>query len=233
MIQMKKFFWFTMALIMMIMPIAAMAAGKASVTQECLFVTGTGSYDTFVFAEIKNIGDKPLSLDGGVIEVLDKDGNTIGNATYLSFFPSVLAPGETGYMCEDINVVGATATSKAVDHMLTVTGKSESHWYTQKIESSGIITEEENFSNVERYVDVIIKNNTEQPIIGPSYVYALYDKDGNLLFARNGSLYDIILPPQQTVIVRTTLYSDYTNIWEAKGVKPERVETIVYDMIYK
>lgn len=230
---MKKVFWLVMALIMMMVPFTAIGAGKVTITQESMMVTAQDTDNAFVYAEIKNTGDKPLSLDGGVIEVLDKDGNTLGNATYLGFHPSVLAPGEIGYMSELVYLTGVTGTSRAVDHTLTVTGKTENHWSTLKIESNGEISEEEFLNSVERYVNITIKNNTDQPILGPSYVYVLYDSDGNLLSVGYDALYDIILPPQQTIIVKKTLYTDFTDVWDAKGVKPARVVTIAYDEIYK
>lgn len=61
-------------------------------------VIGTTCVQSIV--EITNTGSKNLYLNSGAYDLEDADGNLVAARTMVSEFPSVLAPGEKGYMYE-------------------------------------------------------------------------------------------------------------------------------------
>lgn len=61
------------------------------------------SEDHVVFlSEIKNTSDVQLSLDTISIEVNDPDGKLLGVVNYIYAYPTVIDPGESSYICENL-----------------------------------------------------------------------------------------------------------------------------------
>ena len=73
---------------------AALAAGKLDVVQENFIVVPSYSTYAYAYAKVENIGDKPISVNAGVLEVYNEDGDAITSADYLYAGAAVLQPGE-------------------------------------------------------------------------------------------------------------------------------------------
>ena len=71
---------------------------------DCRAKTWTNSIGTVwvqTIVEITNTGTTNLYLSSGSYDLEDASGNLIGSKTMVSAYPSVLAPGEKGYMYEE------------------------------------------------------------------------------------------------------------------------------------
>ena len=71
---------------------------------DCRAKTWTNSIGTVwvqTIVEITNTGTTNLYLSSGSYDLEDASGNLIGSKTLVSAYPSVLAPGEKGYMYEE------------------------------------------------------------------------------------------------------------------------------------
>jgi len=101
-------------LVLVLLPVSAFAAGKATVTQEAFYVRPfTTYYAGEIYAEITNTGDKPVIFNGGLVELYDANGDAIESQNLYSCYPAILAPGEKGYLYRTITVKEATEAEKA------------------------------------------------------------------------------------------------------------------------
>ena len=113
--------------VLMFSCIPAMAAGKLEISQETFYVMPyySDNYAGYVYAEVENVGDKPVVFNGGLLELFNADGDSIEANDYVSCYPSVLNPGEKGYIYVSQDVEEATTPDYIDDYLLTVTGKGE------------------------------------------------------------------------------------------------------------
>lgn len=65
------------------------------------WVDSIGTTWVQVIVEISNTGSKNLYLGSGAYDLEDENGALVASKTMVSAFPSVLAPGEKGYMYEE------------------------------------------------------------------------------------------------------------------------------------
>jgi hypothetical protein len=61
-----------------------------------------GSVNAAYLAEIKNTGTSTVKLSDLSIDLNSTDGNLIGVTDYVSAFPSIIKPGESAYIMEEI-----------------------------------------------------------------------------------------------------------------------------------
>lgn len=231
---MKKVMAMVLTLAMVLCSASALAAGKLTVNQETYFVTEGYSLKCFVFAEVENTGDKNIEFDNGLLEMLTEDGEPTDNANIYRMYPEVLAPGEKGYIvdseyCDD----GVTAADVA-DHSLNVTGKSTKEDAPVRLDAKGTLGKVvSTWGGDQDAVQVVVTNNTTETVYGCNVVYALYDANDTLLCVDTSSLYNQGLPAGQSVEVLFSMDEDLQAKWTVEGLKPARVEALVYadDMI--
>ncbi|MDY2770295.1 MAG: hypothetical protein SOU13_10305 [Eubacteriales bacterium] len=121
---MKKVLLITIAIILAL-PTTALAAGKATVTQEAFYVTPfLGYFAGEIYCEITNTGDKPVKLESGVYEFYDADGESIDSGSIYSFYPRILLPGEKGTAIITSGIKEATEPAYIADYSVSVVGKS-------------------------------------------------------------------------------------------------------------
>lgn len=214
----------------LLIPYSALAAGRATVTNETIFVRPfLGYYAAEVYAEVTNTGDKPIVFNGGLIELYNPDGDGIESTNVYSCYPSILAPGESGYLYETITVKDAEEKNYIDDYMLTITGKAENEKETIRLVSEGSHGEYQRSKYSTAYgLFAMVTNDTDELVRGIRVVFALYDANDTLLYATSVEPYYVGLPQGQTIEVRTDVDSRIVEAWAEEGLSPSRIVTIAF-----
>lgn len=229
---MKRFVICLLALVLLLstgaLPVSA--AGKLSVVQEAFYVLPYLDYHAgYVYAEVRNIGDKPVEFNGGLLELYDPEGNSIEAENYLRCYPDFLDAGETGYMYMQQSVKEATDKSFIDDYLLTITGKGakENPVIRMQTADAKLVTEDSAYwSRSYFYADV---TNTSADIAYEFYVvFALKDAEGKILYADSCNPSYVGLKPDNTVQIRLSVDSDLIEYFAANNITPSTVEAIAY-----
>lgn len=229
---MKRLLTFFLALLMAVLPLAALAAGKLSVAQETFTVLPYLDYHAgFIFAELQNTGDKPVAFNDALLELYDKEGNAIASNNYLNAYPEVLEPGETGYLFGYQTVTDAATPDFIDDHLLTVTGRGSID--QQKI---ALKTADARFETgddpywVEHLLLATVINETGETLYDVNVVFAVKDAEGKLMYAAAYLPYNVGLPAGSSLELRVGVDAEAVKDWEAKGQAPAAVEAIAYTL---
>lgn len=230
---MKKLVCSLLALLLLTSSFAALAAGKLEVTQENLIVNDYYSLYGYVFARIENVGDKPISINSGVMELYNADDDAIASADYLNAYCPELNPGEYTYA-----QVSATPSDEAEtsidDYSLTVTGISDSSYKTVRYP---VVTEfapdtVDEYDNPTSYLYATVTNDTDKPAYNVEVVLALLDAEGNILYMTSNTLYDTAIMPGSSIQVREEIPYDFADTFEKNGYTPSTVDAIAYTREY-
>lgn len=223
-------FFFVLMLLLTLMIHPVFAAGKLSVVQEKFYVLPYLSYHAgYLFVEVKNIGDKPVEFNGGLLELYGTDGDSIESTNYMSCYPKFLDPGETGFMYLSKSVKEATDKSYIDDYLLTVTGKGAKELLVTRLTTDNprLFTDESSYWKRE-YLIVDVSNQTSETQYGFEVVFALKDAEDNLLFADSVSPYNVGIKPGATVEVRVSMESKFSDFFEENGIKVAKIEAIAF-----
>lgn len=206
---------------------SAMAAGKLSVTQENFhFIPSFLNYG-YAYAKVENVGDKPIKVNAGVLEIYDASGDVLTSADYINAFARYLQPGEYTYVCisEDIE-----EGQVAADYMLTLTGKSENDALCQRLPVTTDL--QLNVTNgwwTYNYMYATVTNNTDETLFDIEVVLALLDAEGNILHIDNDSLYsDRGLTPGSSIVIRKDISSSVIDYLSANNLTPNCVDAIAF-----
>lgn len=228
---MKKLICILMAAVLLLACAPAMAAGKLSVSQENFhFVTGVWNYG-YAYAKVENIGDKPIKVNAGVLEIYDGEGEVITSTDYMRSYATYLQPGEYTYVTmyeevEDAEVVPS-------DYMLTLTGKSDNSEIAVRlpVETKLELGVTEGWWDY-NYMYATITNNTDATLFDLEIVLALLDGEGNILNVESVYLYNEIgVPAGQTLVVRKDISSSFMEYFEANQLTPAQVDAIAYVLV--
>ena len=197
--------------VLMFSCIPAMAAGKLEISQETFYVMPyySDNYAGYVYAEVENVGDKPVVFNGGLLELFNADGDSIEANDYVSCYPSVLNPGEKGYIYVSQDVEEATTPDYIDDYLLTVTGKGEDYW-------------------TEYYLFGEVENDTDQICYNVELVYVVKDATGKLLYCESDTLYEVGIMPGMKIATYTELSSSLIEFLEENALSIDQVEVIAY-----
>lgn len=230
---MKKYVALILALILCLFSTSALAAGKLNVVQENYYtIPGMFTYG-YAYAKVENKGDKPISVNAGVLEIYDKDGAAITSSDYLSAHCANLQPGEYTYVKMYSEIKGADNGVVADDYMLTVTGKSDSSYVFDRLPCTANLE-----LNVEdgwwtyNYMYATVTNDTTEPIYDINVVFALLDDAGNILYIANNQVYNIALAPGSSMIFREDISSSFIEYYNTYGITPTKIDAIAYTQEY-
>ena len=206
----------------------AFCAGKLSVTQENFHVISSYGTYGYSYAKVKNIGDKPIKVNAGVLEIFDSNGDPITSTDWMYSYASILQPGEYTYVQLSSQIEDKTKT--ASDYSLTITGKSDN---SSKIKRLPCTTELELKVTTGwwtyNYMYAYVTNDTSEPLFGIEIVFALLDAEGNILYVTSDDLYsNRALAPGSTMIFRADISSAFMEYFKTKGFEPLRVDAIAY-----
>lgn len=225
---MKRIVAMVLALMMTLVCVSAMAAGKLQVTQENYYTISSYSTYGYAYAKVENVGDKPIKVNTGLLEIYNADGEPLASTDYLRTFLTYLEPGQYTYVSAYSDIKDEDA-AQVDDYMLTVAGKSDARKMIQlPCETKLAMNVEEGYWT-HNYMYVNYTNNTDQPIWGVEAVMALLDAEGNILYMDNDNLYDSrALMPGSSMMIRIDINSSFIEYYEANGLTPASVDAIVY-----
>lgn len=121
---MKKILVTVLAIMVVLGSVSALAAGKLRVEQENFMSVNDYSIYGYAYAKIQNVGDKPIQVNVGLLELYDENGDTLTSTDYLNVFAKYLQPDEYTYAYMAAKVEDAESTAVIDDYLLTITGKS-------------------------------------------------------------------------------------------------------------
>ena len=226
---MKKFASLLLALCLTLCCSAALAAGNLEVIQETyITVKCGGSIYGYLYAEITNTGDSNAELGSSVVEVLSESGDVTGTDTIYYSYPTILAPGEKGYIVKNLYTADGTQLSDISGHSLSIFGKTSSMETETRLDASAVVEAYESWSGTSYRVVVTITNNTDETVYDAQLAAGVYDQNGTLLFAADGTLYDVGIPAGITLEYRMDVDYDIIDYWNANGIQPVSAEAICY-----
>ncbi|MBE0601652.1 MAG: hypothetical protein IH607_07675, partial [Firmicutes bacterium] len=129
---MKKLVALGLCLLIGLMAAPALAAGKLDVSQENFMVIDSYWVYGYAYARIDNVGDKPIKVNAGVLEIFDANGDPITSTDYMSAYAEYLEPGEYTYASLYAQIEDVPAAD-VDDYSLTVTGKSDKEYISVRL----------------------------------------------------------------------------------------------------
>jgi hypothetical protein len=226
---MKKILTLVLVMLMAMTTVPAFAAGKLSVTQEN-FIVADNSYSMYgyAYARLDNVGDKPIKVNAGILEIFDANGDPITSADYLRAYAEYLQPGEYTYAYIYAELLDVDE-SDVNDYMLTITGKSDSDYISHRLPVTTDYVEDvvEWYSSYD-YMYATVANDTDEPIYNVTVVLVLLDADGNILYMYEGTMYNMAIMPGSSIQFKAYVEQAFIDWYEKKGLEPASVEAIAY-----
>lgn len=223
----KRIILIVLALLLASAP--ALGAGKLTVNQERMSISDAyGTVIVDIYAEVENTGDQTAAFSAGLVELFGADGSFIDSTDYVYSYPSILAPGERGYLYVSIYPENVESVSDIADYALTVTGKGSNA-------ASGLLKAAGRYEpNVQEaywttnYMVAEVTNDTADTAYDIYCVFALKDADGKLLYCYYTTAYSIGIPAGSTIIMRTSVPDSTLEALAADGLVPAAVEAVAY-----
>ena len=205
------------------------AAGKLRVTQENFHVVESYGVIGYAYARIDNVGDKPIKVNAGILEVFDKDGGALTSTDYMNEYAEYLEPQQYTYVYLRAEVGRAAHVD---DYLLTIT---EAHGLHQRLPCETAFEKdvEDGYWTYD-YMYATVTNDTDRPIYDIEVVLVLLDDEGNILCMEEENLYDSkALTPGSSMIIRKSVNSSFKEYFEKNGITPARVDAIAFVNIEK
>lgn len=228
---MKKIVCLMLVCLMTLCAASAMAAGKLSVEQENFhYITGYWNYG-YTYAKVENIGDRPIMVNAGVLEIFDAEGEVITSTDYMQSYATYLQPGEYTYvqMYEGIEEGQNTPD----DYMLTVTGKNSAEKTAVRFPVETKL--EMNVTSgwwTYNYMYATVTNNTDEPVYEMVVVLALLDAEGNILYIDSHDFYSTVaINPGSSVTIRKDISSSFIDYFAAQELVPASVDALAYVLV--
>lgn len=231
---MKKWLSIGITLLILAATLPAFAAGRLRVEQENFYVIDSYSVYGYAFAKVANIGDKPIKVNTGLLEIFNADGDPLTSTDYASAYAKYLQPEEYTYVKTYDNVEDAQV-SDVDDYMLTVTGKADTDYENLRLPvTTSYEPDVRSGYWTYNYMYAVVTNNTNEPLYDISVVLALLDASGNILFVDDASMYsDKALMPGSSMTVRKDVDSKFIEYFTKNGIKPSVVDAIAFVEISK
>lgn len=227
---MKKLFAVVLSMLFVLSCCApALAAGKLNVVQENFHVIDSYSTYGYAYAKVQNVGDKPIKVNAGLLEIFDSEGDTLTSDDYMSVYAEYLQPDEYTYVCinEEVEV---DSPSDVDDYMLTVSGKSDADKISKRlpVETKYEPNVEEGYWT-RNYISATVTNDTDETIFDIVVLLVLLDDEDNILYMDSESMYSTKgLTPGSSIVVRDDVNSTFMDYFAAKGYTPSKVDAIAY-----
>lgn len=225
---MKRVLLITIAIILAL-PTTALAAGKATVTQEAFYVTPfLGYFAGEIYCEITNTGDKPVKLESGVYEFYDADGESIDSGSIYSFYPRILLPGEKGTAIITSGIKEATEPAYIADYSVSVVGKSAKPEDVLRYPVSNIRTSEYDPYGIYQAFYATVNNDSASPTGDVSIVFFAYDANGNILYTCERDTSGMSLLPGSSMDMYCLIDNDILKQLDTAGKGIATIHAIAY-----
>lgn len=154
--------------------------------------------EAYVYAELKNTGDRIIRINGATLTVLDASGKQLSKREYASAKPDVVMPGGSLFVTEWL--YDFVSDLRRVDSIQITLEHSE---YSRK----QIKTLNKTRAYVEGdYLYAEVTNTTEKPLFEIGVVAVALDKDGKILdMLREETYSGVGVAPDSTIVFRKML----------------------------
>lgn len=227
---MKKVVCLAMVFMLMLSNSAAFAAGKATITQEAFHITPFLDYFAGeIFCEVTNTGDRPVTIESGVYEFFDTEGESIDSGSIYWFYPRTLLPGEKGYLSVTSGIEEAIEPTFIDDYSVSIVGKSANEEDVIRYPVSDVRMGEYDDYGWYQAFYATVNNDSDVKTGDVSVVFAAYDDEGNLLFNCAQSTSGMALIPGNSVEVHRILDSDIISGLEQEGKEIATITALAYE----
>lgn len=226
----------------------AEAEDTGFITSECLSgltVVNSGYFiqddsrsfiDLYLYVEVRNDGSNVIALDGS-IQVTNKEGTVVEDQSYLSFSPSVIAPGETAYLGDSLLISKDDGAASAEElggvHLVVQSDRYSSNPQALTyVESTAEVTEGFGLFGSATVMRVGVANTTDKPLVAPGVVAALYDDEGRLVYVEDASLGSAlataIVPSGSSFVLDVEILRDFMEWAEETDCDVASIVSIAY-----
>ena len=175
-------------------------------------------------AQVKNETSAPLYVRGGTMDVLNKEGASVGKTEYTYTCGSrYLDPGEISYVSFQADVTVA----KDVTYEKTFDVSADPYYTADRAVTVGKPEFEEN-SYGSLYLKATVTNDSEEPLKGMEILFVLNDSEGTPLYLSTESIYNHELTAGSSITMVTSIYSNVQEYCEANGIEFGEAEAIAY-----
>lgn len=195
-------------------------------------------YDSAIgvyYAEVVNTGDTLIRLDSEIsrVDVMDAEGNVLATEEIYGTVPSVLAPGEKGYVVPFRMYLDDVDVSALTDYAIHLYAEEASYQDpTVYLDASSITaeirTEPDSWGDDVTTLYITFTNATEDVVYDFNFAAGVYDESGALIYTCEASTYDVGVPVGQSVIVRSEIDDILTAYWAENGIVPASIGVIGY-----
>jgi len=225
---MKRLLSLILALYLLMSCSSAMAAGKLELVQTAYVpIQSWTHYLGYVAAEVTNTGNQNVELETAILELFKADNTLFNSYNIYSMSPSVLAPGQTGYISSLPFFDGVKSLKDIQNYDLSVTGRSTYMeaplYFPASIVSENFNEETKSFSAV-----VSVTNNTDDIIYGLYVSFAVYDKDNKLLYTDCDHFLNIGVPAGVTVEIDEIVTNFLEPYWLENDIIPGSVKVSAF-----
>ena len=227
---MKKALITMLVVVLILSTVSAFAAGKLRVEQENFMPVKDYNIYGYAYAKLQNVGDKPIQVNAGLLELYDENGDTLTSTDNLYAYCKYLQPDEYCYAYMYAKVEDAESTSVIDDYLLTITGKSGAstvnYRFPVEFEYKPQVTE--GYYTYD-YIYATVTNDTEEPVYNIGAVFTLLDDDDNILYMTNDYLdSNEALMPGSSLTWRKAIDTDFVEAYQALGLTATKADVIAY-----
>ncbi len=204
-------------------------SGKLEVTEQRLIVVKHyhEGYRGYVYALIKNTGEKPAQQDEGTLKLLGKEGNVLSEDRFF-MNPLLLQPGETGVISSFANVPEAKSADDIYSHDLQFTLYDDPFYSVTRYPAEGHYVLEPGADDSTAWLIAQITNDTDSTVFDLDVVYILRDEAGNLLYTTDRSAYGMGIQAGDSALLRQRVDEDLVDYFRENAITPGNVEVIAY-----
>ena len=181
------------------------------------------------FLKVTNAGDAPVSLNEGTVRYTDAQGALVDESFTYSMFPTVLQPGEAGYMYIWSYGIEVDAAKSIADYDIVL---QPEHSYLPGITPIDY-TAEYVVNDYEYYkeynVIVTVTNNSENVVWEPQILVVVRAQNGKILDMTDTTMYGVGIPAGSSVHYVVSLSEYDVDNWTAAGYEVAEIETIIYE----
>ena len=216
-------------ILLLTVSITALAEGGLERT-ETRVVRQVEDYGTTIqcYVQVKNTLSTPASLDKATLTLYDKaDQQIVTESTYM-LFPSMLQPGETGYIHFYLFDTSEEMASVAA-YEIEILTETEPYYEVQHVTHTVAYEEVPIYEGaVQPQITFLITNDTQEVLKEVKFCYVLRAEDGAILSIDYSELYNAGIPAGNAVYTYFHLDDEDYEAWTSKGYKAATVESFVF-----
>ena len=230
---MKRTVALIVALTLCLAALPALAAGNIQPTDETAsyVVSHSGDYRVYYYAVVKNEGDARASVNDLLFEIRDEGDVAIESTSKYSLYPSILEPGQTGWLVisKDVKDISDKA---CIDHFaLTMTTKAADDDEEVRPLAASAEYLEKDEDDEEDVLRATVTNDGSENAFKVTVAMAARDAEGKLLYVVGDSTKDIGLAPGGALLMRSTVRSEIMDALDDDNVAIASVDAAAYRIV--